>query len=71
MIRVIHHLDCTYCIHRMSHLQPVPKRKSYEIEKCALTDQHIPPPFDPNRICAHYVQTGCTCANCVPVTIQS
>jgi hypothetical protein len=66
--RFIHHNNCTYCQYR----QQIPagtKSKRRELERCALTDQHIPRPFDPDggqRYCEHYRQKGCACDRCQP-----
>lgn len=67
-MRIIHHNNCTYCQYR-EQIPVGTKSKHRELERCALTNQQIPRPFDPDggrRYCERYRQRGCECDRCQP-----
>lgn len=60
--KMIHHNDCTWCIHR--HVFKPNKDKSGEIETCNLSSQRIPAPRTGGRYCERYQQENCVCQSC-------
>ncbi len=66
--RVLHHKDCTYCIHRRSISLGKPKGRAKPAEKevCSLHDNaEIAPPLSDGRRCPDYQQRGCNCPRCI------
>ena len=71
--RIVHHDDCTYCLHRKN--VPIGKKRKRIIyqERCELTGASIAPPMTIERYCTSYQQIGCECDECnaEPVTVNT
>jgi len=62
--RVLHHWNCTYCVHRLK-ISTGARRGAKEFERCALSELLIPAPNGPGtRFCESYQQAGCECERC-------
>jgi hypothetical protein len=61
-LRIIHHNDCTWCIHRKVTKGVIDGK--YELETCEADGHRIPAPRVAERYCEQYQQERCICGNC-------